>query len=93
MKTEPKTLKDLTSWICECNCVTFDNEICRSCGKRVKYGVLDYEDLRKEAIKWVKEDLERLRLKNDFGDYIWDKPIHYIKEWIKRFNLTKEDLK
>lgn len=52
---ELKTLKDLTSWTCECNCVTFDDGVCRSCGKsNPKYGEVDYDDLKQEAIKLVK---------------------------------------
>jgi len=49
--------------------------------------------IRQEAIKWAKEDLERLRLRNDFGDFIWDRPIDFIKEWMRRLNITEEELK
>ena len=50
------------------------------------------EKLKEEAIKWVKEDLENIKLRNDFGDIIWE-PIHMTKEWMKRFNITEGDLK
>ncbi len=60
--TNLKTLKDLVSWCCECNCVTFDGEVCRSCGKSSpKYGEIDFEDLKQEAIKWVKNWRSEIR--------------------------------
>jgi len=54
--------------------------------------ICDSDDLRAEAVKWVREDLERLKLRNNFGDFIWERPIDFINEWMKRFNLTEEDL-
>jgi len=43
-------------------------------------------DLRAEAIKWVKEDIEK------FGLFKGGIP-EVTKEWMNRFNLTEEDLK
>ena len=46
-----------------------------------------HELIKAEAIKWVKEDIEEL---------ICDNPIktrELIEKWIKRLNITKEDLK
>ena len=54
---------------------------------------VDREKLKAEAIKWVKEDLERLKLRNDFGNFIWERPIDFISEWMKRLNITEDDLK
>ena len=80
--TELKTLKDLTSWTCECNCVTFDNEKCRACGKDPKYGEVDYEELKAEAVKWIKEW-------KSFESLYYESCILSFKHF---FNLTEEDL-
>jgi len=41
-----KLIDELASWTCECNCVTFDGKVCRSCGKPPKYGEIDYDELK-----------------------------------------------
>ena len=48
LKRVGEVIDKITSWTCECNCVTFDNKICRRCGKAPKYGEIDYEELKKE---------------------------------------------
>jgi len=45
MKRIGEVIDKITSWTCECNCVTFDNKICRHCGKAPKYGEIDYDEL------------------------------------------------
>ncbi len=98
---ELKTLKDLVSWTCECNCVTFDNGICRMCGcsKLPKYGEIDYDELKEEAIRWIKEDI--LVYKNadlhlpagERGMKIHNFIVQRRQFWKDRFNITEEDLK
>ena len=72
-----KTLKDIENSYVEINAT-----------RRVS-DVID--NIRKKTIKWVKEDLDNIRLKNDFGDTIWE-PIHITKKWMERFNIIEEDL-
>ena len=84
---ELKTLDEITSWTCECNCVTFDNGICRSCGKLPKYGSVCHKELKQEAIKWVKE----------YSNEKTSTPLTY-KQVMKQvfsefFNITEGDLK
>ena len=66
--TELKTLKDLKKEDCYCNAVV-NSEIVRE--------LIDIEDLKAEAIKWVK-----LRGECEASDVLMD-----------FFNLTEEDLK
>lgn len=47
------------------------------------FGWLDYDEVRELAIKWVKEDIEDSKTGNI--DLMW--------RWMKRFNITEEDLK
>ena len=89
------TMEELTSWICECGCITFDNGICRSCKKETtKYGELSYDDLKQEAIKWIK----RLSSPNYHFGKLEIPYSHAARDplvaWIKYFyNITKEDYK
>ena len=46
------------------------------------------EELKQEAINWVKEDIRDLSLTK--GEIF---PSEIIERWIKRLNLTEEDLK
>ena len=34
----------MASFTCSCGCVSFKGTICKACGKRYKYGELDYDD-------------------------------------------------
>ena len=68
---ELKTLKDLEF-----------KDNCLDKKKRV-----EIEDLKAEAIKWVKEDLK------DIEDLPIRSPLTLLERWINRFNLTEEDLK
>jgi len=71
MKQELKTLKDIESWVL-------------GYPRNDEKGVISL-DLKKEAIKWVKEETII-----GFTRYEADK----LKSWIKHFfNLTEEDLK
>ena len=45
------------------------------------FSAVDTSELRKEAIKWIKEDIKKISKKN------W-----MIIEWMKRFNITEDDL-
>ena len=82
-----KTLKDLTSWTCECNCVTFDNGICRACGKPPKYGEIDYEELKAEAVKRAKYFKKQF---DETKDNYWE---GRFVEAIDMNDITEEDLK
>lgn len=89
-----KTLKDIVSWTCECNCVTFDREVCRSCGKSSpKYGEVDWESLRQEAIKHIKHHAKNgeCQIKTNL---IGRKYYCPRCRWVKMFfNITEEELK
>lgn len=95
--SELGTIDDLTSWTCSCNCITFDNKVCRSCGLPAKYGEIDYEELKQEAINWIKNcnnpvDFTR---SDRCGKALDRFPYCYCDEcqrFIKFFNLTEEDL-
>ena len=50
------------------------------------FGWVDFDKLKQEAIKWVKEDFEELKTKDIPADDI-------VRVWMYRFNLTEEDLK
>jgi len=92
MEEELKTIKDIVSWTCECNCVTFDNEICRSCGKSPKYGEINYDDIKAEAIKILKSDTK------DLCDYLGVKELSNEQVMVidllikKSCNITEKDL-
>ena len=69
-----KTLKDIIKPHCKCD------DLCRSCDD-------PYEELKAEAIKWVKKDIKD-----------WNAPgglfqSQIIKRWKERFNITEDDLK
>jgi len=69
----------------------------------------DYEfvysqELKQEAIKWIKEDIENFNLFEEASK--WDaeslkdmksgrlmEAIDFTQRWMKRLNITKEDLK
>ncbi len=72
--TELKTLKDIYE-----NLKGFNGEE----GKE-----LMYSRIKKEAIKWVKEDLELVKNELPFGV-----ARQLFNRNIKRFNITSEDLK
>jgi len=95
--TELKTLKEITSWTCECNCVTFDNGICRSCGDKPKYGEIDYEELKQEAIKWVKKwNVYNLEIGLNIDEEKITRMVASLvgasRAFMQFFNLTEEDL-
>lgn len=48
------------------------------------------KDLKKEAIKWVKEDEEVLKRLHQDNVSTWD---ILTRKWMKRFNIKEEDLK
>jgi len=45
---------------------------------------------KREAIEWIKEDLDQLE--KDGLETITITQLRIIQQWIKRFNLTEEDL-
>lgn len=46
--------------------------------------IVEVDELKKQVIKWIKEDTKKFRL-------LVHKPI--TKKWMDRFNITEEDLK
>ena len=58
--------------------------------------ILYYNEVREEAIKWVKEDIEEYKymfrecLK---GREIKSPTMNLIGKWMKRLNISEEDLK
>jgi len=85
MKDELKTLKDFR---CEADkCCDRDN--CNN-------PLIKYSSIKAEAVKWVKEDIEEY--KNMFKDVLNGKQMNsprmnLIKKWMKRLDITKEDLR
>ena len=79
---KPLTLKDITSWTCKCNCVTFDNGKYRKCGSSPKYGEIDYDDLREEAIKLL------ATVRSDK----WDTIYHSNPLFVQFFDITEDEL-
>jgi len=82
--TELKTLKDLT--------INLSKNL--GTGKPDKdFQIAKILELKQEAIKWVKEDLDTLVPTGEHGEYQQLVKDILINRWMKRFNLTKEDLK
>ena len=56
-----------------------------------KIGLREFSILKKEAIKWVKFDIIELRKQGMVAKNIiaWD----LLREWMKRLNITEDDLK
>jgi len=80
-KTELKTLKDIKKHWIDLNPNNRDREIINRIFDR---------DIREQAIKWIKEDIEYI------GKV--DNPcklarIMDLYKWMERFNITEEDLK
>ena len=46
---------------------------------------ISYNELKAEAVKWVKEDLQEMVIN---GNTAW-----LLNRWIKRLNIIEEDLK
>jgi hypothetical protein len=80
--SELRTIDDLTSWICSCNCITFDNKICRSCGLPARIGEIDYEELKKEIINLIKSRGGIPMVDDD----------EIIREFMRFGNISEEDL-
>ena len=58
-------------------------------GVPMKNGVaIDERNLKAEAVKWIKEDL--YHFKRD--GLTTTTQLRMVKQWMKRFNLTEEDL-
>ena len=82
--TELKTLKDMREYTRE--------------GKKAKSPLrwINVYDLKAEAVKWVKEDIEEhYNLFRDIlnGREIKSPTMTLIKKWMKRLDITEEDLK
>ena len=103
--TDLKTFKDLR--IEEELCEKLDSEVyfpvkeeLKGCGRTYSLGIRKenfkgflaekFEQLKQESIKWVKEDKEAIgRLHpEDVGTWIIS-----LERWMKRLNITEEDLK
>ena len=79
--TELKTLKDIIPPHCKCD------DLCRSCDD-------PNEDLKQEAIKWIKSFDESVETAIRFGSESMAKQyLGNIQEFKKFFNITDEDLK
>ena len=78
---ELKTLKDLKRY---CHRNTARKTITSS---QNQIRVVDYNELKAEAVKWIKEDMK------DFwpGKPGWERNL--ILKWMKRLDITEEDLK
>ncbi len=76
---ELKTLKDIDVWN------HYEGDVGNKYEMR-KTGEQILDELKAEAVKWVKYDLQRISI----FDY---KTKNIILRWAKRFNITKEDLK
>ena len=60
--------------------------------EEVDYETVDLFKIRQEAIKWVKEDKEILK-SMILEDEIYDICNALVKIWMKRLDITEEDLK
>jgi len=78
--TKLKTLKDF-DW--EGNVSVFDGDMTGVDEESIK------KELKAEAVKWIKEDL--YHFKRD--GLTTTTQLRMVKQWMKRFNLTEEDLK
>lgn len=74
--TELKTLKDI------------EKEVYRKLDNKESFNT--FQDIKKEAIKWVKEDIDNLDELN-IDEQIID--LNSTKRWMKRLDITEEDLK
>lgn len=91
---ELKTLNDLVNWTCECNCVTFDGEVCMSCGKSSsKSGDIVFDDLKQLAINWIKEEIKIWDSRHPLSTKGKTSDVPVIMRWMDRFNINEEDLK
>ena len=76
-----KTLKDLFPCVMKRRtCQKRYKIICSGC--RVRW------ELKAEAIKWVKEDIKLTKNSIPYGV-----AIQIVNRWVKRFNITEDDLK
>lgn len=100
--TKPKTLNDIETW--DSSSIYWACEEVSSSSERVrKADFIDKNILKAEAIKWIKEDINReIEIFNNIncpmtlhdiltGDE--DIKDNQILKWMERFNLTEEDLK
>ena len=53
------------------------------------YTIVSVQKLKTEAIKWVKEDLVEFNIKLSE----MNEPIIMLRRWMKRLNITEDDLK
>lgn len=82
-----KTLKDFYK---------IENALFSDFGEKKKGFSIDSEELKKEAIKWIKEDIKDI-LENQDKIVVISKGTRFmdfpeIKRWIERFNIKKEEL-
>ena len=56
-------------------------------------GAVNIDELKAEAVKWVKEDVEMLIPDGEHGEYQQIVKDVFIKRWMERLNITEEDLK
>ena len=79
-KMKLKTLKDI-----ECLNPTHNHKT------KGDFCIVKKSDLKQEAIKWIIEDIKALRQIGMVAKNIiaWD----LLRVWMKRLNITKEDLK
>ena len=55
----------------------------------MKGNLISEEELKEEAIKWIKEDIERYEREG----FVSILDMKQINEWMKRLNIKEEDLK
>ncbi len=58
-----------------------------------KEGSVHSSDLRKETIKWIKEEIEIWKANHTLSKKEKVTDVPRIKRWMNRFNLTRKDLK
>ena len=79
MEEKLRTLKDL-------NRIKEFQDINGNIAKMRKIYISE-EELKAEAVKWVKKDKEDILKENSIIT-----PIYLLKRWMRFFNLTEEDL-
>jgi hypothetical protein len=60
-------------------------------GKETKQKFIDIKELKSEAVKWVKSDIERIKRTHPENFQVFS--MIMIRRWMIRFNLTEDDLK
>jgi len=98
MKDNLKTLKDLRKWAYPTTLSRNAKPVSRRNPRTTPSHeiIIKFNDLKAEIVKWVKEDIQEHE--NMFRDVLKGRTIisptmTLIKKWMRRLDITEEDLK